>query len=138
MYLLKSAHAHPHSERWSGLVRCLNVSERKYQSFTLYLNGNTNGNMTEPKKVAFSTLRPIKKEKKRERKGKSLRIKLTLAESNEKSFPEFNYRELVSQKLVSKCTKIAVKVELKGPARDTLLTFYLSTDQCPGTHDKML
>ncbi|XP_042223460.1 ubinuclein-1-like isoform X3 [Homarus americanus] len=74
--------------------------------------------MTEPKKVAFSTLGPIKKEKKREKKVKSLRIMLTLAESNEKSCPEFNYRELVSQKLHERLGKKRLGDVINGPALD--------------------
>lgn len=70
--------------------------------------------MTEPKKVAFSTLGPIKKEKKKEKKVKTVRITLTLPESNEKSCPEFNYRELVSLKLVSKNVKIVMPKVLSG------------------------
>lgn len=70
--------------------------------------------MTEPKKVAFSTLGPIKKEKKKEKKMKTVRIILTLPESNEKSCPEFNYRELVSLKLVSAKVKIVVRKGLWG------------------------
>lgn len=79
----------------------MNVCDPKYVWFIHYLNENIKGIMTEPKKVAFSTLGSMKKEKKREKKVKSLRIALTLAESNEKSCPEFNYRELLAQRLVS-------------------------------------
>lgn len=79
----------------------MNVCDPKYEWLLYYLNENIYGIMTEPKKVAFSTLGSMKKEKKRERKVKSWRIALTLAESNEKSCPEFNYRELLAQRLVS-------------------------------------
>ncbi|XP_071534378.1 uncharacterized protein yem isoform X2 [Panulirus ornatus] len=84
--------------------------------------------MAEPKKVAFSTLRPIKKEKKRERKAKSLRIMLTLAESNEKSFPEFNYRELVSQKLHERLGKKRLGDVINGPALDPTDPFAADED----------
>lgn len=83
----------------------MNVCDPKYEWFTYYLNENIKEIMTEPKKVAFSTIGSMKKEKKREKKVKSLRIALTLAESNEKSCPEFNYRELLAQRLVSNMAK---------------------------------
>lgn len=89
------------SERWKEVGRCLNICDRKYHSSVTRSNENTHGIMSETKKVAFSTLGPIKREKKRAKEVKSLRIILTLPESNEKSCPEFNYRELVTQKLVS-------------------------------------
>lgn len=62
--------------------------------------------MSEQKRVSFSTVGPVQKEKIKEKTVKSMRIVLTLAESNEKSCPEFNYRELVSRKLVSKSRMI--------------------------------
>ncbi|XP_042870838.1 ubinuclein-1-like isoform X3 [Penaeus japonicus] len=74
--------------------------------------------MTEPKKVAFSTLGPIKKEKKREKKLKTVRIILTLPESNEKSCPEFNYRELVSLKLNDRIGKKNLGDVINGPPLD--------------------
>ncbi|XP_069945374.1 ubinuclein-1 isoform X3 [Cherax quadricarinatus] len=83
--------------------------------------------MTEPKKVAFSTLGSIKKERKRDRKVKSVRIMLTLAESNEKSCPEFNYRELVSQKLHERLNKRKLGDVINGPPLDPSDPF--STDE---------
>ncbi|KAK8405110.1 hypothetical protein O3P69_001593 [Scylla paramamosain] len=74
--------------------------------------------MTEPKKVAFSTLGSMKKEKKREKKVKSLRIALTLAESNEKSCPEFNYRELLAQRLHERLGKKNLGDVINGPSLD--------------------
>ncbi|XP_069983113.1 ubinuclein-1 isoform X4 [Penaeus vannamei] len=74
--------------------------------------------MTEPKKVAFSTLGPIKKEKKKEKKMKTVRIILTLPESNEKSCPEFNYRELVSLKLHDRIGKKNLGDVINGPPLD--------------------
>ena len=58
--------------------------------------------MTELKKVAFSTLPPTKEKKEKKSKVKVLRINLTLPESNEKSCPEYNYRDLVAIKLVGR------------------------------------
>jgi len=57
--------------------------------------------MDSHKKVAFSTLGPSKKEKKKVKKKKSIRITINLPESNEKCCPEYNYGELLSQCLVS-------------------------------------
>ncbi|XP_050716056.1 ubinuclein-1-like isoform X2 [Eriocheir sinensis] len=74
--------------------------------------------MTEPKKVAFSTIGSMKKEKKREKKVKSLRIALTLAESNEKSCPEFNYRELLTQRLHERIGKKSLGDVINGPSLD--------------------
>jgi len=61
--------------------------------------------MAEHKRVPFTTVAPTKKEKKRENKAKCLRICLTLPESNEKSCPEFNYRELVAHRLKERFRK---------------------------------
>ncbi|XP_068251090.1 ubinuclein-1 isoform X12 [Palaemon carinicauda] len=74
--------------------------------------------MTEPKKVALTTLGPVKKEKKRDRRLKSVRLNLTLAESNEKFCPEFNYRELVSLKLHERLGKKRLGDVINGPALD--------------------
>ncbi|CAL4063671.1 unnamed protein product, partial [Meganyctiphanes norvegica] len=62
-------------------------------------------NMSELKRVPLTTVVPTKKEKKRENKVKCLRITLTLPESNEKSCPEFNYRELVARSLTERFKK---------------------------------
>lgn len=102
------------SERWKEVGRCLNICDRKYHPSVTRSNENTHGIMSETKKVAFSTLGPIKREKKRAKEVKSLRIVLTLPESNEKSCPEFNYRELVTQKLVSFDTCVECKHVVEG------------------------
>ena len=56
--------------------------------------------MGDPKKVAFSTIDGDvnKKEKK---STKALRFNLSLTESNDKSYPEFDYGQLVTQHFVS-------------------------------------
>jgi len=61
--------------------------------------------MTEHKRVALTTVAPTKIEKKKEKKAKCLRISLRLPESNEKSCPEFNYRELVAHSLSERFKK---------------------------------
>ncbi|KAK3872090.1 hypothetical protein Pcinc_022811 [Petrolisthes cinctipes] len=84
--------------------------------------------MSETKKVAFSTLGPIKKEKKRVKEVKSLRIVLTLSESNEKSCPEFNYRELVTQKLHERLGKKSLGEVINGPSLDPTDPFATDED----------
>ena len=51
------------------------------------------------KKVAFSTIGPVKNEKKKKKKN-TIRITIKLPESNEESCPEYNYGELLSQYMV--------------------------------------
>ncbi|XP_066981872.1 ubinuclein-1 isoform X1 [Macrobrachium rosenbergii] len=84
--------------------------------------------MTEPKKVALTTLGPAKKEKKRDRRLKSVRLNLTLAESNEKFCPEFNYRELVSLKLHERLGKKRLGDVINGPALDPTDPFAADED----------
>ncbi|KAK7070973.1 hypothetical protein SK128_014893 [Halocaridina rubra] len=72
--------------------------------------------MTEVKKVAFTTLGPSKKERSREKRSKSVRLSLTLAESNEKFCPEFNYRELVSIKHHERLGKKRLGDVINGPS----------------------
>lgn len=111
---------HASSERWQEVGRCLNVCDLNFLWFIQYLNENTSEIMSEQKRVSFSTLGPIRKEKNKERTVKSVRIILTLAESNEKSCPEFNYRELVAQKLVSNSIIVSQILKLKF-----LIQFYM-------------
>ena len=56
--------------------------------------------MSEHKKVAFSTIGPVKKVKKKSSKSKTVRLNIKLPESNEKYCPEFSYGDLLSHHLV--------------------------------------
>ncbi|KAF4526210.1 hypothetical protein B566_EDAN001894 [Ephemera danica] len=52
--------------------------------------------MADIKKIALNTIGAPKKEKKSKSVSKTVRFSLTLGESNEKSCPEFNYKELLA------------------------------------------
>ena len=59
--------------------------------------------MTDYKKVALTTIGNSKKEKTK-KIPKTPRFTIKLTESNEHTFPEYNYRELLGNNLVSKKT----------------------------------
>lgn len=62
--------------------------------------------MTDIKKVSITSVPSNKIERKEGKRKGTIRILLTLPESNEKSCPEFNYGELLSLHLV--CVNFAV------------------------------
>ena len=57
--------------------------------------------MTEHKKVSFTSVNASKSDKKKKKSNRTVRISLVLPESNEKSCPEYNYGDLLSQYFVS-------------------------------------
>ena len=57
--------------------------------------------MSDYKKVELSTIAPAEKKKKSTRYDQTVRLNITLPESNEKSCPQFNYGDLLAQNLVS-------------------------------------
>lgn len=58
--------------------------------------------MSEPKRATLSTISTQKSDvKKTKETSKSIRFSLTLPESNEKSCPEYNYRDLLNSAEVS-------------------------------------
>lgn len=52
--------------------------------------------MADVKKIALTTIGAPKKDKKVKSAPKTVRFLLTLGESNEKTCPEFNYKELLA------------------------------------------
>ena len=57
--------------------------------------------MTEPKRIAFTTIEPAKNNVKKVKRKECVRITIKLPDSNESSCPEYSYGELISQYMVS-------------------------------------
>ncbi len=57
--------------------------------------------MDVPRRIELMPVAPVQKKEKKKKTPVTLRFELTLAESNEKTCPEYSYAELVKDRLVS-------------------------------------